>query len=204
MDKEEIQLLFAPKSPRALKFDYPELADYPEFNINKTDLLFVWYYACKSSPFFNDNMRERVVIEKCARTAGMLLKEEDKKEKFLSGNFTDKIQSAIETMLKFEPSARIIARERAMKNYGDIVKMTSLKLDENGNHESFIGKDGGINLGDKKKYMDMVFDANQKTGEMLAKVEQGFGIVEKSKTLLDKNKTSGGDTFAEAWHNDND
>lgn len=202
MNKEEVYLLFAPKSVRSLRFDYPELADYPEFKaLSKLDLLFVWYYACKSSPYFNDNNRDRNIIEKCSRAAGLGFSEEDKKEKFLSGNFSDKIQAAINVMLKFEPSARIIARAQAMKNYNDIMKMTSLELNEHGDHPSFLGKDGGINMGDKKKYMDMVFDANQKTGEMLAKIEQGFGITEKSKTIVDKNRTGEGETFAEAFHN---
>jgi hypothetical protein len=202
MNKEEIYLLFAPKSNRSLRFDYPELADYSEFKaLNKLDLLFVWYYACRSSPYFNDDSRERVVIDKCARAAGLVFNEEDKKEKFLSGNFSDKIQAAINVMLKFEPSARIIARAQAMKNYNDIMKMTSLKLTETGDHNSFLDKDGSIKVTDKKAYMSMVFDANQKTGDMLAKIEQGFGITEKSKTIIDKNKTGEGETFAEAFHN---
>jgi hypothetical protein len=202
MNKEEIYLLFAPKSNRSLRFDYPELADYSEFKaLNKLDLLFVWYYACRSSPYFNDDSRERVIIEKCARAAGLVFNEEDKKEKFFSGNFSDKIQAAINVMLKFEPSARIIARAQAMKNYNDIMKMTSLKLTDTGDHPSFLDKDGNIKVTDKKAYMSMVFDANQKTGDMLAKIEQGFGITQKSKTIIDKNKTGEGETFAEAFHN---
>lgn len=50
-------VLFAPKSTRGLKLDYPELDDkerYPEFaSLRQYDMLFVWAWACASSPFVN-------------------------------------------------------------------------------------------------------------------------------------------------------
>ena len=202
---DETYLLFAPKSARGLKVDYPELSEFEEFkSLRAWELLFVWYYACKSSPYFNLDWKERDVIKKCTEAAKYRFDDEAKKEKFMSGNFPAKIETAIKQMQLFEPDARIQAKLLAQKMIEDIKKMTSLELDERGAHPNFMNKDGDdLDIGKQQKYMDMLLKAQDKLGDMIAKAERGWGVTKKNKTAIDKNKEDSGDTFAESFHNDN-
>ena len=46
--------IFYPKSSRMLTADYPEFKKVREFkDINRGDLLFVWYFACEGSPLID-------------------------------------------------------------------------------------------------------------------------------------------------------
>ena len=204
MSDENMQLLFAPKSRRGLRVDYPELAEYEEFkNIRAKELLFVWYYACKSSPFFNLDIRKRDLIQKCVDVCDLLFDDEARKEKFLSGNFPEKIQSANKQMEIFEPAARIEAKQMAIKMIADIKSMVSLPLDENGVHPSFLDKSGELDLAKKNAHMNMVFKANDRLGDMIRTAEKGFGVTERKKTIIDKNREASGETFAESYHDKN-
>lgn len=60
MLKQE-KVLFAPKNSSQLKVQYPELAEISEFQeLNEYEMLFVWGYACDTSPFLD----AKVVPEK--------------------------------------------------------------------------------------------------------------------------------------------
>jgi len=215
--QDDIYMLFAPKSTRGLRVDYPELSSYEELkSLFKRDLLFVWYYACKSSPLFNFDGPERVLIEKCIKASELTFDDEARKTKFLAGNFPSKIQAAIEVMNNFEPAARIMAKIEALKDIEDVKKMTSLSLDSSGNHAEFFVKGSipkgeendpnympEIDMGKKEKYMGMVFKKNEKLGDMISKAEQGWGVVKSDKTLVDKNMDDTGETFGESFHNNN-
>ena len=213
----DIFMLFAPKSDRGLRVDYPELSNYEELkSLFKKELLFVWYYACKSSPLFDFDGPKKVLIEKCVKASGLKLDDPAKKVKFMAGNFPAKVQAAIEVMQNFEPSARITAKLEALKDIEDLKKMTSLKLDGNGNHPEFYekgsipkGEEGSedylpeINMEKKNKYMSMILKKNERLGDMISKAEQGWGVVKSDKTLIDKNKDDTGESFAESFHNNN-
>ena len=199
--RRNIWSLFAPKSSRGLRVDYPELSDYEEFkSLRVVELHFVWLVACKSSPLFNSTLKDREMIRACLRDARFKISEEDKLEKFLSGDFGEKIQTAVQVMHTFEPSVRIIAKELAIKQLADIKKMVSLKLDDSGNHSSFYDKEGNVDMNKKRYYMNMVMDSGAKMGAMVERAEKGFGITQKNKKVNDKNTEASGETFTESYH----
>lgn len=210
---DDIYMLFAPKSARGLRVDYPELSKYEELrSIMQKELLFVWYYACKSSPLFNFDGPQKVHIEKCMKAAKLVIDDPAKKAKFMAGNFPAKVQAAIEVMYNFEPAARIVAKLEALKDIEDLKRMTSLELDKDGNHPQFYekgykppedpepGHEPDIDMEKKNKYMSMILKKNEKLGDMINKAEQGWGVVKSDKTMIDKNKDDTGVSFAESFH----
>lgn len=199
--EKNIYLLFAPKSDRGLRVDYPELSRYDELKgLGRRELLFVWYYACKSSPYFNMDVKDpRLVVEKCLEASGLIFQDETKKAKFLARDFPEKISAAIKVMSSFEPSVRILAKLKAVKAIATLERLTNLKLDEDGNHSSFKNKDGQVSFTSRKQYQDAVIAAQEKMDALIEKAEQGYGI-----TIIDssanKNIDDNGLSFAESYH----
>lgn len=202
--KQDLYMLFAPKSARGLRVDYPELNEYPEFQgLRANEMLFVWWYACKSSPYYDiDKKTEREIIAMCLEKARMRFDDPAKKEKFLSQNFPEKINAAITTMRTFEPSVRILGRLSAIRSLSNIRKLTSLELDEHGNHPMFIkgkGEDAEVDFKKRTDYMNMIIKKEEKIGSIIDKAERGYGVAkmtdEQSKDLDDGNLT-----FLESYH----
>jgi len=106
---ERRYLIFAPdKSGRDLRAQYPELFDYPEFKshvIKPYDVLFVWWYACASSPIFDRPDAERL------EEAAYMAYPSDQMRGSKIGEFRTKmpenIIAAINRMRSFNKAARI-------------------------------------------------------------------------------------------------
>lgn len=193
-------LLFAPKSSRGLKFDYPELSQIAVLkDLRPQEILFVWYYACKSSPFYNSSMPEADIIKRCIDESGIYIGEGTKRANFLAGIFPDSIKEAIPIMNNFEPNLRIILKKDAIQAILDIRKMTSLDLDSDGNNPQFETKDGDIDFNKKKTYMSMYEKREEMIPVLLKKAEYGL-IDSKESKLENKNLSNSGRTYAEEYH----
>lgn len=200
---EEIKehlLLFAPKSLRGLKFDYPELAQIPVLkDLRPAEILFVWYYACKSSPYYNWKGNEQDVIKKCMDAAGLYVGDGPKNANFLSGNFPYNIKESIPIMNNFEPNLRILLKQDAAEAILDLRKMTSLQLDGDGNHDQFLNKDKEVDFNKKKVYMSMYEKREEMIPILLKKAE--YGLVDSKESKAEsKNMSSSGKTYAEEYH----
>jgi len=194
--------LFAPKSARGLRIDYPELNNVKEFeSLRPAEILFVWNYGCKSSPYFNIDMDERELIKRCMEASNFIISDPTKKAEFLEGKFPDKIKASVPVMNSFEPSLRVIAKIEAAKRISDIRKLTSLELDNDGNHVSFHTKDGDIDFNKRMNYMKQILLADDEMPKLVSKAEQGFGLTEKKDSLkVEKHLGESGKTFAEEYH----
>ncbi|TXH54133.1 MAG: hypothetical protein E6Q97_11590 [Desulfurellales bacterium] len=104
--------IFAPRSGKDLKREYPELDDYPEFRgLSGEELLFVWAWACPTSPFID------IVEEKrCTPCIDFAFKRphqnEARKQAYgastgAAPSFPDEIKNAIKRMERFNPGLRI-------------------------------------------------------------------------------------------------
>ena len=118
--------MFRPKSKRGLLADYPELKDYFDTGgLNRSEMLFVWYYGCRVSPLF-DLEDDRTKIEQCLDASfGYKITNEDR-EKWMSGGIPHKILEAIESMQKFQPGPRVRAMlmtERMLNNIEEIINI---------------------------------------------------------------------------------
>lgn len=100
-------VVFALRSNKELKREYPELAEYDEFKtLNNGEMVFVWAWACRTSPFLDIPEEERLwpCIEWAFKTPQQ---RETKAKDFANMRFPDHIKAAIRKMEKFNPGLRI-------------------------------------------------------------------------------------------------
>ena len=167
--------MFYPKTKRGLLSDYPELKKIESFSkLSRAELLFVWYYACKASPFYgeeNDEVRvKKALKESFGKTAGL-----DITSRYVAGNFVDKIRTAITEISRFEPGPRIRAKmmvEKILANYEKLID-----VNVNGKVE-FTNKDGEIDWSKKKAYIDACNTVSKALPTLITQSEGGFGITE--------------------------
>lgn len=168
--------LFYPSSKREITADYPELLKYQEFKgMPSKDLVFVWYYGCKASPFYPiDDERKR--IEKCLEKAFPDEKERRKNwDRFFDG-FETKIRNAVDRMESFEPNARVRMKQMTEKMFENMQRVLQINADDI--NEEFMDKDGYVDWAKKKSYIDSVSKANEALPHILKNLESSFGVVE--------------------------
>ena len=199
-EQDDVYMLFAPKSGRGLRVDYPELNEYQEFQgLKSVDMLFVWWFSCKSSPYFDLRKPEREIVQMCIEKSKMWFDDDGKKERFLAQNFPEKISAAIALMKTFQPSVRTLGRLSAVRSLNNIRKLTSLQLDKDGNHNLFKNKDDEWDFKKRNDYMKMIISKEKEIDSIIEKAERGYGLTkltaEQSKDLDD-----GDLTFLESFH----
>jgi hypothetical protein len=125
-----------------------------------------------------------------------------KKERWLSGGFPEKISAATTLMRTFQPSVRILGRLSAVRSLNNIKKLTSLQLNDDGNHPLFKNKDDEWDFKKRHDYMKMIVSKEKEIDSIIEKAERGYGLMrltaEQSKDLDD-----GDLTFLESWHENN-
>lgn len=108
MSNDYRYLIFAPKSIKDLRVQYPELMDYPEFKshvIKMHDVMFVWWYACLCSPIIekpdDERMAEAVHISypSSQQRSAKLMEFRDR--------MPENIKGAIKRMESFNTEARV-------------------------------------------------------------------------------------------------
>jgi len=165
--------MFYPRTKNGLLSDYPELKKVDIFTkVNKFELLFAWYFACKASPFmYEEDDRKRTelaLIESHGKNADAL------KSTYSAGNYPEKLRIAIGEMRRFEIGPRIRAKmmtEKIMQNY-------ELLVDVNIKTE-FLNKDSEVDWTKKKAYIDACAVISRNMSTLINQAEGGFGITEK-------------------------
>jgi len=165
--------MFYPRTKNGLLSDYPELKRVEIFTkLNRFDLLFAWYFACKASPFAyeeSDKIRtELSLVETYGKKADEL------RGAFMAGNFDDKLRVGIVEMRRFEIGPRIRAKmmtEKIMENYEKLIDV-NLKSE-------FLNKDGEVDWTKKKAYIDACSTISKSIPLLINQAEGGFGISEK-------------------------
>jgi hypothetical protein len=102
-------VLYAPKSKRGLKMEYPDLNDYEDFaQLNEPEMLFVWSWACTSSPFrempLDNNLRLKACLEYAYPDE---LARKTKFSDYSGRGLPDHIQRAVIQMGNFNLAARV-------------------------------------------------------------------------------------------------
>lgn len=166
--------IFYPKSVHGLHSDYPEIKKVREFQgIAKMDLLFVWYYACEGSPFANiHNEKERIQksIDEVWRKPKM-----DMVERYLAGNFPEKVKIAISKMRAFRVAPRVMAMkmtENILNNWRAITDIDA--SDDN----YFKGKDG-VDWAKKNAFIEAGATISKNIGTVLSQVEGSYSVSDK-------------------------
>ena len=128
---EEEIVVFEPKGKGDLRVDYPELAEVEEFaSLNNKDMLFVWNWANRTSPYFAiKNKMEKV--RHCIKAAyGEKYLSEKDRNNYYSQKFPPKVQVAIETMSQYNPSIRDRAKTIVEKIFDNFEEITSVPVAE--------------------------------------------------------------------------
>lgn len=177
---ESTTSIFTPSS-NSLLIDYPSLKKHEEFTrLKELELMFVWYYACKSSPIYGWKEKKKP-LEAIKRVPGFLeTLNEEEYARYISRDFPTDIDAAIGVMKKFEPEFRnnLNTYTKRILDYVDFV--TSLKITDYMSDTSKI-----------KNFMDMQINIAKNLPEILEGVEHGYG------TKKAKNKEESKNIFPE-------
>lgn len=101
------KVLYAPKSAKSLKLEYPELSDREEFKeLSDHEMLFVWAWACVSSPF--STLPETKRLPLCIDFAYPTEQQRRTKHSdFAGAKFPAQVQAAIRAMGAINLEARL-------------------------------------------------------------------------------------------------
>lgn len=146
-----------------LRITYPEISEYEELKrLTKKELIFVWYYSNKTSPYHTiENATKKVV--KCIQ----ILKDdisEDDLERYLDLKFPAHIQNAINVMGNFDPKLRSVGKTVTGQILDNIRKAVSEDVDNY------------TEAGDKKSFIDMCINIGKNLPDLIKSLESGFGI----------------------------
>lgn len=200
-EEEKRYTLFDPKSKREIKNDYPELRKNKVFkDLNKSQMLFVWFYANEASPLYKiEDDRERIgeCIKRSFNFPGSRHKLNGSNvEKFLNKTFGKNIDNGIEEMLKYKLSPRILAKkmvDTTLKNYYAIINVDVTS-------SSFLDSEGEIDFAKKKSYVDAAATIIKNLDGLIEKAEQGFGITESAEDVGGGGKDDDDLSFADEFH----
>lgn len=155
--------------------DYPHLRSDEAFNkLNNSEMMFVWYFACKSSPFIRMHDEQRRAKASVSTAFGKKGKPQGIAA-LMSLNFPAKIRDATERMSRYEPGPRLRAKmmvEQAFTNFG---KLIDVNVDD---ETQFQNKDGEIDMAKKKSYTDLTISITKALPLLVQQAEGGFDITE--------------------------
>lgn len=166
-------LIFAPKNPKDLRNQYPELLEYPEFRpevIKQYDILFVWWFRCAASPYYD--MQDSEKLKLCVERSYPTDQQKENKFREFSAGIPDNIKSACKRMESFNLSARVenyLYTKRVRENCKELLakKVEDMDPDE---QESWSKRAAAI---------WKLFEETTKTLE-----KGGFGVSEQNDTLV--------------------
>lgn len=131
---EKRLMLFAPKTTRDLRAQYPKLGEYSQFRSSKLgtgDMLFVWWMRCASSPYYDEP--DEAKLDACIDMAYPTPQQrESKRKEFEHMRFPDEIKAAMQKMSEFNLSVevrRYINARTTIRNCESILAVDVTKMD---------------------------------------------------------------------------
>lgn len=190
--------IFKPKSSRGIFTDYPELRKMGFSKLNNEEMLFVWYYACESSPFVNiDSDRNRVqraIDESYHKKGDIRGISKVQESEMLGGKFTSKISAAITEMKKFKVGPRARANmiiEKGFKNMETILDIDASDA------SMFLNKDDEVDFSKKKAYIDSLAKASDLMPKLIDQLEGRFSLTDDKG---DGDTTFDGESLLDTFH----
>lgn len=158
--------IYAPQSAHSLRQQYREIGDIPALrDLSASDLLFVWWYANRTSPIIDIPEKDRVLIaaeKSCQSRSQGLAKAAQYKDLI----FPDAVRAAIKVMSSFDPGGRI----SAIADDLHLIKQC----------QSIIRKDVvAADLKEITEWTKAVREAREMRDDILARLERGsMGVIE--------------------------
>jgi hypothetical protein len=171
-------------SPVGIKPDdyrhrFPELERCSEFdNLPSRQLIFIWHYACQSSPLVlythDDYERAAEALKRSGFNPGKV-----EKDRILSLQFDSVTAIAIKRMSEFDPGARFKAFKMIQNIYDHYQTIIDLgpeafKITTKQSKGDDVIETSEI---DYKRYVDVSAKISDELPGLLAKLEEGFAIV---------------------------
>lgn len=154
-------------------FEFEELAGIKEFSeLSKEEYSFVWFYANETS-LYNSIEDKRTRLYTCWNAAFKKSMNVEEKNRYLSGNFPEKIKRAINRMKQINCNIRFRAKISLYSAFRNLEIMVNKKPSD------VVMMD----MDDAKKYSDLVKQASVTMKEIIEKLETGFGV--KTKNVID-------------------
>lgn len=174
MSTENLQILFRPEEGK-IRAIHKEIAENKKLgDLVGDDLLFVWYYACKSSPI-NPDIPDAMRATAAAFEA---IKDPEKKKRYASLNFPEKIKAAIEEMKKFNPDVRMVAKRIIQNMFHTLEKMSQTQA-EDFEYQDVNSKGEEVTKIDwsgRKQFIDSVAKTADTLPILIKQMEEGFGL----------------------------
>ena len=160
----EANFIFRPTN-KDLRVEYPELSEVSEFaSLSKQEMVFVWWYACRSSKYINiedEVLRTKKALE---RTYGKGKIPKEVYDKYMSQNFPEKVVDAINRIKQYSPEVRTKAKMLADDAFSKWEKL----LD--------VAPEDLVELEDKKKFADLYVLIMKNQPFIVAELEKGYGV----------------------------
>lgn len=168
--------IYAPQNAQSLRQQYREIGDNPTLrDLSATDLLFVWWFANKTSPIIDlpEHERAAIAIKKSYARTDVQARSHQYNVAGDKLSFPDSVRAAIKVMGSFDPAGRI----SAIADDLHLLKQC----------QSVIRKDvSSAELDEITEWTKAVKAAREMRDDILARLERGsMGVME-----------STGDTFA--------
>jgi hypothetical protein len=172
--------LFDPQGikPDDYRHKYPELERTDEYNdLSARALIFVWWYANPTSPLVIGIVDEYERVEEAMKKAGYNPAKVEK-ENILKLQFDSTMAAAIKKMGEYDPGARFKSFKMIQNIFNHFEELISKGPDAFMTTE---GKgDNAISYTDYPRYVTTSTKIAEEIPSLLAKLEEGFGIVDVS------------------------
>jgi hypothetical protein len=148
-----------------LRLEYPELFQIEQFrDLSSRELLYVWHFANRSSPLYKEKDK-RIKVKKClgASFGASITKSET--EKYIAGNYPEKVRVAIERMERFSPTYRIRAKQGIKKIFDNLEALINVDTEEI--------KD--MDFAKRKDYVAVAIKVAESLPAIIKQLEEGFG-----------------------------
>tara|TARA_R100000808_G_C2154309_1_gene165213 strand:- start:7317 stop:7886 length:570 start_codon:yes stop_codon:yes gene_type:complete len=167
--------LFEPTN-KDLRIEYPELMDIDEFrDLTPRELNFVWYFSNRTSPYSKEKNNKKKVELSIKRGFGENATHQLRLD-YVAGKFPEKIRKAVDRMERFNPSARMKAKQSVEKIFDrlrQLVDVSPEQLNE-------------MDLGEKSNYTNLAIKISENLPKIVGQLEQSFGIQIKKESFTGK------------------
>jgi len=171
MNEDVEVMLFRPDGLRDLRRMYPELNGVTEFKgLTNREMVFIWYYSNRTSPNYNNHLKEIDKIKSCFDKAFSGKKFWEEEMDYNSGILPERIRKGCKKMEEYDIDVRLRAKmmvNKILKRFDETVNIDT---------SSFIDDEGILDIARKKAHIDACSKIAEKLPELIAQIEHGYGV----------------------------
>lgn len=181
---EDTPILYGPRNGEALLRTYPELKEYPEFTeLSREDLHFAWLMGIKGSP-----VSENIPADGRVRSASLIAfpSKVEKRNEYLK-SIPVEVRGAIKKFSEMSPDARLMAKKMTMMVFEKYQQLLNVDVEKDFLITKKVGRgDDAVEVTEmdwtgRKAYADSSANIIKTLPDLVKKIEEGYGVVERKK-----------------------